>query len=96
MAQTAGKRMSGEMEQCIDVCLDCYHICMETVQYCLEQGGRHADAAHVRALLDAAQICQTNADFMCRGSELHGRTCAVCAEVCERCAQSCDQFGDDP
>jgi hypothetical protein len=30
-------------------------------------------------LLDCAEICQTAANFMLRNSELHSRTCAVCA-----------------
>jgi hypothetical protein len=52
--------------------------------------------AHVRRLLDCADICQASANFMLRGSELHMRTCAVCAEVCERCAESCERLADDP
>ena len=54
-----------------------------------------AEAAHVRLLLDCAEICQTSANFMLRGSDLHMRTCAVCAEVCQRCAESCERMGDD-
>ena len=87
--------MGGSMEQCIDECLNCHRVCLETVQYCLQQGGKHADPRHITTLLDCAEICQTSANFMLRGSELHGRTCAVCAEVCARCAQSCEEMGDD-
>jgi hypothetical protein len=58
-------------------------------------GGRHAESAHIRLMLDCAEICQTSANFMLRGSELHSRTCGVCAEVCERCARDCEQLGDD-
>ena len=90
-----GKHMSQEMHQCIETCEECHHICVETVTYCLQMGGKHAEAAHIGLLLDCAEICHTSADFMLRGSALHGRTCAVCAEVCERCAQDCEQFGDD-
>jgi hypothetical protein len=96
MSQSTGSRAGGGMQECVQTCLDCHRSCLETVRYCLQQGGRHAEAKHVQLLLDAAEICQLNAGFMLRGSEFHGRTCAVCAEVCERCAQSCDQFGDDP
>ena len=56
---------------------------------------RHAEAAHIRLLLDCAEICQTSANFMLRGSDLHARVCAVCAEVCERCAQDCETFEED-
>lgn len=55
-------------------------------------GGRHAEDAHIQLLLDCAEICQTSANFMLRGSELHGRTCAVCADACQRCAASCRQM----
>ena len=63
--------------------------------HCLQKGGRHAEASHMRELADCAQICATSADFMLRGSQMHARTCAVCAECCERCAQSCERMGDD-
>lgn len=95
MPHAPGHQMSEEMQQCVQACLDCHRICLETVTYCLQMGGEHADPAHIRLLLDCAEICQTSANFMLRGSELHGPTCAVCAEVCERCAQSCERMGDD-
>lgn len=83
------------MQDCINNCLNCHNVCLETVSHCLQKGGRHAQAEHIRLLIDCAEICQTSANFMIRGSDLHTRTCAVCAEVCERCAESCEQFGDD-
>ena len=95
MPHTAGASMSQEMQQCIAECENCHRVCVETVTYCLQQGGSHAEAAHIGVLLDCAQICETSAGFMLRGSALHGRICAVCAEVCDSCAQSCAQFGDD-
>jgi hypothetical protein len=56
-------------------------------------GGAHGGAAHVRLLLDCAEICHTSADFMLRGSDLHPLTCGVCAQVCERCADECERLG---
>ena len=95
MSSHATHQTSGSMQQCIDECLNCHSICLETVAHCLQQGGKHAEARHIRLLLDCAEICQTSANFMLRGSDLHGRVCAVCAEVCERCATDCERFGDD-
>lgn len=89
-------QISAEMRRCIEDCSDCHNICMESVAHCMTMGGKHAEAAHLRLLMDCAEICLTSADFMLRGSELHVRTCAVCAEVCERCAASCDALADDP
>lgn len=88
-------KIKPEVQQCIDNCLECHSICMETITYCLEKGGKHAEANHIRLLQDCAQICQTSADFMIRVSDIHPQTCGVCAEVCERCAKSCEQFEGD-
>ncbi|WP_034388600.1 four-helix bundle copper-binding protein [Deinococcus sp. YIM 77859] len=88
--------MNSMMQDCIQACSDCHDVCLQTLTYCLQQGGRHAEASHVRLLMDCAMICHTSEDFMLRGSELHARVCGVCAEVCERCAQSCEGMGDDP
>lgn len=87
-----GKMHGSEMMECIDACQTCHGVCLETIQHCLKMGGRHAEPAHIRLLMDCVQICQTSADFMIRGSDLHAMTCGVCAEVCRRCAESCQQL----
>ncbi|MGB3941246.1 MAG: four-helix bundle copper-binding protein [Candidatus Manganitrophaceae bacterium] len=92
---TATHPMSKEMERCIQDCLACYQACLQAVTDCLQMGGKHAAAKHIRLLLDCAEICQTSASFMLRNSDLHGQVRAVCAEVCERSAENCEQFGED-
>lgn len=87
---------NAEMEHCIARCLECHEVCLQTVGHCLEKGGRHAEAAHIRLLLDCTEICQTSAHFMLRGSDLHTETCRACSVVCERCAEDCLRFGNDP
>jgi hypothetical protein len=84
------------MQPSIQECLSCHSICLTTVAYCLQKGGAHAEAAHVRLLLDCTEICQTSANFMLRGSDQHRRTCAVCAAICEICAEACARMTDDP
>ncbi len=61
-----------EMKTCIQNCLDCHRICTETAAHCLHMGGPHAEAAHIRLLLNCAQICAASADFMLRTSHFHG------------------------
>ncbi len=87
--------LSREMEQCVDLCLECHHICIETITHCLQKGGKHADPKPIQLLRDCAEICRTSADFMLHGSDLHPSTCAVCAEACQRYAESCEQMADD-
>jgi len=95
MASQAKQQTSGNIQQCINECLGCHRVCLQTVTYCLQTGGQHAEAKHVQLLLACAEICRTSGDFMLLGSDLHTRTCGVCAEVCARCAESCEQFSND-
>jgi len=87
---------TGKMQECIQACKNCSEVCLANVTHCLEKGGKHAEPQHIRLLLDCAEICQTSANFMIRGSDFHSRTCGVCAEVCAACARSCESFADDP
>lgn len=86
---------SPELDRCIRDCLDCARSCYEMIAHCLELGREHAAARHINALLDCAQICETTAAFMARGSELHPDLCAACADACERCAEECERFPGD-
>ena len=92
---TEHRSMGNDMQQCIQECLNCHSVCLATVAPRLEMGGAHASPQHIGLLLDCAEICQTSANFMLRGSALHARTCGVCAEVCTRRAEECERMGDD-
>ena len=87
-------QLSDEMRHCIELCTDCHVICVKTTTHCLHMGGEHASPEHIGVMMDCAQICATGADFMLRGSDLHGRTCGVCAEACERCANECERLAN--
>ena len=87
--------MNSDMQACIDACVTCHRVCAETLQHCLNLGGPHAEADHVRLMLDCVQICQTSADFMIRSSPLHVHTCGACAEVCQLCADDCERLARD-
>lgn len=94
-AAMGGAPMSEQMQQCIDNCMACHAICLSTSRYCLTMGGAHVEASHMGRMMDCAEICQTSANFMLRNSPLHHATCGVCADACEACAVSCEQFADD-
>jgi hypothetical protein len=83
------------MRECISLCHDCASICLETMRHCLEKGGHHAESAHIVLLADCAQICETSAGFMARGSERHAVTCRACEEICRACARSCSSMAGD-
>jgi hypothetical protein len=89
------KARSQALLDCIQSCKHCHDICVETAAYCLEMGGQHAVAKHMRLLLDCAQICTMSEDYMLRDSEFYAQLCGVCADVCDSCAAACDKFVGD-
>ncbi|HZR44815.1 MAG TPA: four-helix bundle copper-binding protein [Ktedonobacteraceae bacterium] len=82
----------GQMQDCIDDCLNSHNVCLDTAMSLLQQGGQ---ADNVRILLDCSEICLTAAHFMMRNSPLHGYTCQACASVCTHCADLCSQIGQN-
>ncbi|XYH94684.1 four-helix bundle copper-binding protein [Sorangium sp. So ce1128] len=74
---------------------NCQSICVQSIQYCLEMGGSHVEPSHMRLLQDCAEICETTATFLLRGSPQHNQVTAACATICELCAQSCGRFTGD-
>jgi hypothetical protein len=93
--QEPGMQVSAQLAQCIKDCQQCHQVCLETINYCLQQGGRHAEANHIRLLRDCAEVCQVAADLMIGRSEFSALTCGTCATACDRCAADCDSFGND-
>jgi hypothetical protein len=85
--------ISAEMRSCIEECLRCHSVCLGmAMNHCLVQGGPHVEPGHFRLMMSCAEICQTSANFMLIGTAHHKRTCAVCADVCEECARSCEKL----
>lgn len=87
--------MPEKMRRCIQNCLECANICHQTIHHCLEMGGKHADPAHIRLLMDCAEACMMSASMMARQSSFHAQHCHLCAEICEACEKSCRKTGDD-
>ena len=87
--------ISPEMQDCIRNCIDCTRACRETLAYCLSKGGKHVAESHIRLLMDCAEACDMSASMMLRGSEFHARHCALCAEICKACEESCEEFAGD-
>lgn len=80
---------------CVESLTECAMVCTEAVTHCLQMGGRHAELMHINLLLDCAQICSTATPMLLRRSEFSEQVTALCADVCDACAESCDQLSDD-
>lgn len=89
------QKMTEEMRRCIQECLSCHAICVETVQHCLGLGGKHSKPEHIATLAACAEMCQASANIMLIGSELHTRSCGACADFCRECADDCRAMADN-
>lgn len=78
-----------ELQECIEECLNCHAVCTITLQHCIASGGDYTEVNLVGIILDCAEMCQTSANFMLRGSPYHVITCAACAELCRACEEAC-------
>jgi hypothetical protein len=90
----AVSEISSEMRECIEQCLDCHKVCTEAASHVLHGDSKHSEGTHLAALLDCAQICLVNADFMARRSPHHAALVQACADICEACADLCEQHAD--
>lgn len=86
---------SDVVERCIQACRDCNETCLKTMTYCLDRGGRHAEADHMILLRDCEEICNSSVQHMLRGSRFSSDLCNLCARICDECANDCAQFRDD-
>jgi hypothetical protein len=80
----------GQMQNCINDCLNCHKVCMDQAMITLATG----KPEHVKVLLDCTEICLATAHAMMRSSSLHGYFCNACQAVCTHCANMCDTIGD--
>jgi hypothetical protein len=73
---------------------DCHQACIEALSWGLQQRGEPAHLLHARLMLDCAQMCDAARDMMLRSSDFAHQAAALTAEVCDRCAASCERMGD--
>ncbi|HLG65495.1 MAG TPA: four-helix bundle copper-binding protein [Ktedonosporobacter sp.] len=92
MQNTANPMLTDQMNDCIQDCLNCHTVCLDTAMRVMQKSG---NADNVRTLLDCAEICLTSAHFMLRNSPLHTSTCQLCAMICQHCEEMCAQIGEN-
>ena len=71
-----------QFEACIEACNHCAAACLQEENV--------ADMREcIRLDVDCAAICLLSAAYMARGSDFVMDACAMCADVCEACAEEC-------
>ena len=61
------------MQLCINDCFDCHSTCLETIAYCLQKGGKHAEGSPIFLLQDCIETCQACISFLIRDSDFFER-----------------------
>jgi hypothetical protein len=80
---------------CIDACYACADACDHCAIACLGEPQPKLMARCVALDIDCAQVCRLAAGFMARGSQHDSAVCALCAMVCESCAEECNRHAMD-
>jgi hypothetical protein len=86
--------MHSHLDDCIQDCLDCHRVCLETVTH-LSAAGRRVDPAHIRVLWSTAELVRASAGLLRAPGVDHGAAVAACADVCDRSAGYCEEYPDD-
>lgn len=82
-----------ELDRCCELCVTCAHVCVKALyRHCLTAGGRPLAASQVLLMTDCSEVCQMTATFMTRASPRHRQMCAVCADICDACAEDCSHL----
>jgi len=88
-----GGAIASDMQACIDACVNCHQVCLQTAMtHCLNMGGPHVEPGHFRLMNSCAEICAVSANLQLSGSSFSERLCALCADVCTACADSCREL----
>lgn len=95
LPQSTIMNRSADVERCIEACRNCHSSSTEMIAYCLQKGGEHAEVGHITLMRDCTAICELNEEVMLRSSRFVNRICALCADVCDDCADSCERFDDE-
>lgn len=74
---------------CIEACQQCAVACHHCAASCLDEPDASAMARCIALDMDCAALCELAAGAMGRGSEWAEQICALCAEVCDDCADEC-------
>lgn len=83
-----------EIQQCIQDCLKCNTVCLQTAENYQQAGSDRDKFEHISELQDCAEMCMTAAHFMQHDSPLYGFVCQTCALVCTHCAGECELRGE--
>jgi len=79
-----------EMVRCVRLCLDCADACDATGRIVTRQTA--PDVGVLRAAIQACAVACRACGDECERHAAHHEHCRICAGVCRRCEQACDDL----
>lgn len=83
-----------EMAECIDNCFESAQACEWCATACTRMGEEEM-ARCIELCRDAADVTTLHARMMARDSDYSNDLAETCAELCEACADECEQHDED-
>lgn len=71
-------------------CAQCSKACDTTLKSIAKKGGKYAAAA--KLMQDCSKVCKLSDDM--HGSQFEAKLAALCADVCNKCAATCEELKD--
>lgn len=87
--------LNQKFNACIEACNACYIACNHCAASCLQESDVKTLSKCVALDMDCAAVCSMAAGAMARGSAHAKAICAVCADICQACAEECGKHSKD-
>ncbi|MFC6731655.1 four-helix bundle copper-binding protein [Haladaptatus sp. DYSN1] len=84
--------LSDEQQECIENCTRAAEVCEWCADACADEDGM---GECIRLCRDVADIASLHARFMARDSDYSNDLASICADLCEACAEECEQHDHD-
>lgn len=70
------------------MCKKCITLCTNKLAYFKKKGGKYVETARIQLMNDCIAACKK------RQKDTSAETASACADVCKKCAASCEELND--
>ncbi len=82
-------------QPCIDSCAKCAQACRECFMLCLKEPDVADRTKCISILNECSMMCHSSVAMMTMVGQASKQHCALCAELCDKCAAECEMFKDN-
>jgi hypothetical protein len=87
--------LTNKYQKCIDACNKCAQACEECMTLCLRGNDVQSKVSSIALQIECAAICRQSSCFMSMDAQYAKNLCALCADICDKCATECGKHKDD-